>query len=363
MRLLLILFVLTGTMTFAQQKPPVVYKQLSDTIFNLGDRIVVGEMQAPPDPDHRLEYLAILPNNIAAYRELIRQNPLITFKVHVLWSRKGAKFPAQTEAVYDSLYAYLNAPVGTDSTIRVKQLHHGFVKQNEHIKVELEIIGIAAKNQVRKPSAATIQGVIALPELNMIYRNYNNVATYAVSSEVDSVWIEGKGIHFSPSDKNRGVLRVTGTDRTVSATIKALSGKDTISCGTTTFRVSNLPKPTLYFGPEELENLAQQGDSAFFAQRLFFAKYPAQIPLRASFEIREVHYAFSDGRTYVQTGKRMPDDLLKMVESLSPGAVITITKIIVVGPEEFVYNQPVRVVKKAPKNASYPEKNVLRAID
>ncbi len=380
MRLLLILFVLTGTMTFAQQKPPVVYKQLTDTIFNPTDRIVVGEMQAPPDPDHRLEYLAILPDNIAAYRELIRQNPLITFKVHILWQKKGAKYPAQTEAVYDSLYAYLNAPAGGDSTIHVSQMHHGFVKQNEKIKVELEVVAIAAENKALEKTAedesvsvSQLMATIAFSKNEVLYKQINNAVEYSCDAKVDSLWIEGPGLIITPvplannqwslgetADITTGMafVRIDSSfkQRFAQITLKSLSGKDTVVQRMVHFiKVRELPEPTLYLGAINTSGVLKVSDSFLFGAHRFYAKYlQSEVPFNVQFTIEELEYNIG-GRIFKHAGADMSEEVMKAIENSGPGTVILVTKARLKGTDNIAMelDYPFTWIKRSPKGTKF----------
>ena len=126
--------------------------------------------------------------------------------------------------------------------------------------------------QIMKP-----QGSIELPELNVLYRGYPNKVdptasgypTTILSASNASVSKSGAIYIVKPGKGSKAYLTVSG---------KSADGK-TVQLKKVEYRVTNLPDPTLYWGS------AKSGAKAAKSSRLLMAKYPPEIPLKASFSI------------------------------------------------------------------------------
>ena len=218
----------------------------------------------------------------------------------------------------------------------------------------------AAKKEVE---ASASVGVIALPEFNLLYRGYNNMVQFAVPGNADSVWIEGKGVLVIMSENGRGIAKITGTGREVSMTLKSCSGKDTLGHGTYLFRVANLPRPDIYWGPHPLEGAEQRSDSMLFCSNAFFAKYPPEIPLKAAFEVTSVEYLI-DGKVYAHTGKLVTEEVRSAIEAAEQGSEISITRIQVEGPGgRMQYLDLLKRIKTSPKGTPFQPEVIRWAED
>ena len=122
------------------------------------------------------------------------------------------------------------------------------MKQGPLLRIELEVIGVESLNMINNP----IQGTISLPEMNMLYRNYNNIVEFAVSGMYDSSWVVGNNVELTRSGRGY-IARVTGTGREVSMCTYSVYGKDTTCQGVFKYRVSNLPDPSIYLGAIAIE--------------------------------------------------------------------------------------------------------------
>jgi len=122
------------------------------------------------------------------------------------------------------------------------------------------------------------QGNVSLPELNVLYRGYDNKVS-AVASGYDQTNVTGAGVTLSKSGD--GWVAKPGSAKTCTITVAGKSSvtNKSVNLGTFTFRVSNLPDPELYWGG------AKNGDKGSKAERKLFAKYPPEIPLNAAFKV------------------------------------------------------------------------------
>ena len=161
------------------------------------------------------------------------------------------------------------------------------------------------------------QGTVSLPELNVLYKGYNNIVE-GVASGYDQTILNGNGVTLSKSG-NQYIGRVSGAGRT--ATI-SISGKNTVtnktvSLGTFTFRVMNLPPPTLFFGAVE------DGGKASKAETRLFARY-ADSPLKAEFSVQtwELNVAGAP-RPAKGSGNTLNADGISLMKQAKPGSTIS----------------------------------------
>ncbi|MGV3611660.1 MAG: GldM family protein [Fluviicola sp.] len=161
------------------------------------------------------------------------------------------------------------------------------------------------------------QGTVSLPELNVLYKGYNNVVE-GVASGYDQTILNGNGVSLTKSG-NGYIGRVSGAGRT--ATI-SISGKNsvtnkTVSLGTFTFRVMNLPPPSLFFGATE------DGGKASKAETRLFARY-SDSPLKAEFVVQswELNVAGAP-RPAKGTGNTLNSDGISLMKQARPGSTIS----------------------------------------
>ncbi|WP_343747969.1 GldM family protein [Fluviicola sp.] len=161
------------------------------------------------------------------------------------------------------------------------------------------------------------QGTVSLPELNVLYKGYNNIVE-GVASGYDQTILNGNGVTLSKSG-TQYIGRVSGAGRT--ATI-SISGKNsvtnkTVSLGTFTFRVMNLPPPSLFFGATE------DGGKASKAETRLFARY-SDSPLKAEFSVQtwELNVAGAP-RPAKGTGNVLNADGISLLKQAKPGSSIS----------------------------------------
>ena len=124
------------------------------------------------------------------------------------------------------------------------------------------------------------QGSIELPEMNMLYRGYDNKVE-ATASGYDQTSLTGTGVSLSKTSTG-WIAKPTGSGREAYLTV---SGKNTATGQSATlkkvkYRVSNLPDPEIYWGG------AKNGERASKAETKLFAKYGPEIPLSANFTVK-----------------------------------------------------------------------------
>ena len=124
------------------------------------------------------------------------------------------------------------------------------------------------------------QGSIELPEMNMLYRGYDNKVE-ATASGYDQTSLTGTGVSLSKTSTG-WIAKPSGSGREAYLTV---SGKNTATGQSATlkkvkYRVSNLPDPEIYWGG------AKNGERASKAETKLFAKYGPEIPLNAPFTVK-----------------------------------------------------------------------------
>jgi len=168
------------------------------------------------------------------------------------------------------------------------------------------------------------QGTVSLPEMNMLYRGYNNIVE-GVASGYDETVLSGSGVSLTKSG-GQYIGRVSGTGREASITVSGRNNvtKKTESLGVFKFRVSNLPPPQLYLGT--LSNGGTASASAVKAMSALFMKYPPEIPLKAVFEVGTWEVSVSGApRTVQGSGKSLSPEALNLIKQARPGNTVSIS--------------------------------------
>lgn len=168
------------------------------------------------------------------------------------------------------------------------------------------------------------QGTVSLPEMNMLYRGYNNIVE-GVASGYDETVLSGSGVQLSKSGAQY-IGRVSGTGREASITVSGRNNvtKKTESLGVFKFRVSNLPPPQLYLGT--LSNGGTASASAVKAMNALFMRYPPEIPLKATFDVGTWEVSVSGApRTVQGSGKSLSPEALNLIKQAKPGNTVSIS--------------------------------------
>jgi hypothetical protein len=168
------------------------------------------------------------------------------------------------------------------------------------------------------------QGTVSLPEMNMLYRGYNN-RVMGVASGYDQTILTGSGVTLTKSGTEY-VGRTTGTGRTATITVagKNSATNKTETLGKFEFRVSNLPPPQLYLGT--LSSGSSASASSVKAMSSLFMKYPPEIPLKASFEVGTWEVSVTGApRTIQGSGSRLSPEAMSLIKQAKPGNTVSIS--------------------------------------
>jgi gliding motility-associated protein GldM len=121
------------------------------------------------------------------------------------------------------------------------------------------------------------QGSIELPDMNVLYRGYQN-KVMAVASGYPSSSLSAPGCSVSKQGEFYIVGPGRGKTTRLSVSGKTADGKS-VNLRTVEFRVKNLPDPQLFWGGKK------SGEKANKNSNLLQAKYGPGIPLKAEFKI------------------------------------------------------------------------------
>lgn len=167
--------------------------------------------------------------------------------------------------------------------------------------------------QIMKP-----QGTVSLPEMNVLYRGYDNKVE-AVASGYPEAKVTGAGVSLAKSGAGYiGRVNTSGREATISISGFNKQTNKTVSLGSFKFRVMNLPPPNIYFGS------AADGEQASKAETRLFAKYGPEIPLNVSFTILswELNVAGAP-RPAKGTGNSIAGEGSALLRQAKPGSSIS----------------------------------------
>lgn len=349
-QLLICLFVTLACSAFGQKRKTAElhYKTIHDIRFSIGDRISLGEITIVLSSKGKDSL--IIPDSLELYRAFVQKNTLMTFKLHMIWRNQGVKFPGRTNYTRDALLEYMNedGPDANgdlnDSTCYIYGFKHSFFKQKPLLLLELEVIDMQAANNLNTP----VRGAISLPDMNLLYRGYNNIVEFAVNVQYDSVWVKGDGVVVSQVE-NQYVARISSTGREVSMTVCSRMGDEITEHGVFKYRVSNLPRPGIYWETTPISEFSTMTEPDFCNVRSIYVKYPPEIPLKSMFEVGTYAIKIGDQRILCN-GKNLPEEFFQAYELAELGTVIILEDVKAKGSDgRNTISGPFSRIKQSPK--------------
>ena len=125
-----------------------------------------------------------------------------------------------------------------------------------------------------------VDAAIEMEELNVLYRGYPNKLHVVVSnSEGKKISLTSNELSISPIEDFYYIVKPISSARTAKINVLLIGETDTTLVRSIDYRISNLPKPTLYWGS------SKDGEHANIKEKKIFIKYPPEITLNASFKI------------------------------------------------------------------------------
>lgn len=170
----------------------------------------------------------------------------------------------------------------------------------------------AKKITIMKP-----QGTVSLPEMNVLYRGYEN-KVIGVASGYDQTVLTGSNVSLTKSGD--GYIGKPGSGKTCSITVsgKSTATNKTVQLAKVDFRVMNLPPPSLYFGA------VPDGNTASKAETRLFAKYGPEIPLKANFVVLKWELSVSGApRPAKGTGNSIAGEGTSLLKQAKSGSTIS----------------------------------------
>ncbi len=166
------------------------------------------------------------------------------------------------------------------------------------------------------------QGVVSLPELNVLYRGYPNVIQ-GVASGYDQTILTGNGVTLTKTAT--GFIGTPGAGKSCSI---AISGKNsvtnkTVPLGKFEFRIFPLPKAELFLG--QFGSGQSVGVKPLRDSREIIAKY-SDSPLKASFSVSSWEITMSGApRPVSGKGPIVTEEAKKLLAQAKPGTTVAIS--------------------------------------
>ncbi len=159
--------------------------------------------------------------------------------------------------------------------------------------------------------------------MNVLYRGYANEIVGTASGFEETVLTGSNGLQLTRSGEGY-IGRIGGSSRTTTITIAGRNkgnGKTQV-LGSYTYRVSNLPPPTAYFGTLGT-GTATPGQLA--AMKAIHVKYPPEILLDAAFSAAKWEVSIDKGPPPVNGTGALTPAALSLIKQAKKGNRITIT--------------------------------------
>lgn len=173
------------------------------------------------------------------------------------------------------------------------------------------------------------QGTVSLPQLNVLYKGYNNIVE-GVASGYDQTSLIGNGVSLSKSGSQH-IAKVTTSARTANIDIYGINSvsKKRVKLGSFPFRIMTLPNPEFFFGAVE------EGGKISPAEKNLFTRYKNS-PLDARFTILNWELSLNTApRPEKGKGSQISAEATKLLKQGRPGTIVNI-KMDYVGPDQVV---------------------------
>lgn len=173
------------------------------------------------------------------------------------------------------------------------------------------------------------QGTVSLPQLNVLYKGYNNIVE-GVASGYDQSVLSGSGVSLSKSGTQH-IARVTTSGRTANIDVYGVNSvsKKRVKLGSFPFRIMTLPNPEFFFGAVE------EGGKISPAEKNLFSRYKNS-PLDAKFTILNWELSLNTApRPEKGKGNQISAEATKLLRQGRPGTIVNF-KMDYVGPDQVI---------------------------
>ncbi|MEO9257179.1 MAG: hypothetical protein ABI207_02285 [Crocinitomicaceae bacterium] len=172
--------------------------------------------------------------------------------------------------------------------------------------------------QVIKPS-----GTVSLPEMNVLYRGYDNIVQGGATGFPSFSLSQGANVSLSQSGDHYVAKPGAGRDASISVIGKSANGKTT-NLGNFAFRVKNMPKADLYLGAIGPDVDAPAG--TIKAQSKLFARYGDEIALKATFNVVSWTLTISGAPQPVTgSGSTLSPQAMSYLRQVRSGTMVNVT--------------------------------------
>lgn len=162
------------------------------------------------------------------------------------------------------------------------------------------------------------QGTISLPELTVLYRNYNNIVECSAAGYPESDLVCGPGLTKSPNGKSpkgrkQFVVKVSGAAKTSTLTVWGVNpvSKKRANLLTETYQIKTPPAPILVWN-RGAKNL--------------IARYDEGVPLKGTFTVDKWMLSISGyNKTFTGNGPALSNDALLYLNQAKSGATASFT--------------------------------------
>jgi hypothetical protein len=178
-------------------------------------------------------------------------------------------------------------------------------------------------------------GVISFPDLNVLYRGFDNVVTFQVAGEYDSLIIRAEGASVEYLEKNKVVI-IPQNVKICSLNLLSIAKGDTISHGNFEYVVLPLPNPSIYIDDKDLASFDWNNlsNEEFYNFSRIYAKYGNEIPLKVVFLISSFQISIN-GKIEIIKGSKWEKELKEKLKAMKKGQIFILKSVTLLGPLKF----------------------------
>lgn len=161
------------------------------------------------------------------------------------------------------------------------------------------------------------QGTVSLPQLNVLYKGYEN-RIEGVASGYDQTVLIGNGVNLTKNGSQH-IGKVTTSGKTATIDVFGVNSitKKRVKLGTFPFRVMLLPDPEFFFGAVETGGKIPPGESRLFARY-------KNSPLDATFTITNWELSTNTApRPEKGKGSQISEEAKKLLRQCKSGTIVT----------------------------------------
>lgn len=168
---------------------------------------------------------------------------------------------------------------GGQGTVKLKAAGGGDMKLSGTVSIKKKSGDTKTENWEHTIKIMKPEGTVTLPEMNVLYRGYQNVVTGVASGYDQTVLSGGGNVELSKSGATWIGRPGAGATAKITVSGKNSVTNKTVQLGSFEFRVKALPKPSIFVGSTGSGGKISSNPGGLNAG------YPPEIPLRAEFKV------------------------------------------------------------------------------